>query len=729
MTRPWEQQASVPAPTDLRALAHKAHAEGDSATAERHYRQLLAVGGFAADAANLGALLRRQGRLADALEVYRAALRQGTDDPSLVCNAANAMRQAGDLEKSAVLLRRALQNQPHDPAIQHGLAKTLLAQGQPAQALAILQALLKEGSQGHELWFDHGVAQARLGELEQALGSFDQALQGAPRNVVIVAGRITLLTELKRWGPARDALEQARSQGLAGLDLLAAEAGLLMAEQQMAEAAALFVQLCEQQPLQACYWLNLAACLRGLKQCTLPARVVKRGLSLHPADHDLQQALLQALAEMGLIQQAKRVLQTCSLEKVLAKDNQFFNLQFLATSYGLLPAEQQRAWVQRWEQRKQEAAMGMRQLWQDYLFEPLAARRLRVGYLSSDFCNHPVSRFLLPVLQSHDRTVVELWGLHAGPHWDAVSEEVQRSCDHWLDLRACTDLEAARMISDQRLDVLVELGGYTGNSRIGICLYGAAPLQISYLGYPGATYLQSVPGWIGDATLFAHLSEQDRGHRLLEIEAGYMCFPRPSVAPAPTRSGPNRFRFASFNHARKLTDATLALWSRVLAAAPEAELVLKSISFLEADEQQRIHARCERAGIAPEQLVILPWAADLRDHLDQYNQVDVALDPVPYGGATTTAEALWMGVPVVTLHGPGMVGGLSASLLASAGQAHWITGTADAYIFCCHALFQQGVRHTAQRQQLCAQLASSALNQPRRVSAELERLFLQALSR
>ena len=711
----------------LRAQAHAAHQANQLDSAELLYKRLLAADCTGEDAANLGALLRQQGRLAEALAVYSTALSQGAAHLSLISNAANAFRQAGEYQASAEILRSGLQQSPGDPALLQGLAKTLLVQGEPAQALACLQPLQQQGDPSHELCFDLGVACSRLGDLEAALRWFDQAAQMEPAHLATAANRITLSKELGQLAAARLVLQQAKASALAGDELQAAEAGLLMAEQEMAAAALLFHQLCERQPLDLYHWLNLAAALRALKRASLPARVVKAGLSLNPANPELQQALFQALAELGALLQAAVVLQQSDRSRLVEKDSHFFNLQFLATGYGLLSAAEQQQLAALWEQRKQQAAGDSVRLWQDYLSEPIAGRRLRVGYLSSDFCNHPVSRFLLPVLQSHDKRVVEVWGLHTGPHWDAVSEQLQQTCEHWLDLQGCTDQQAARVISDQRLDVLVELGGYTGNSRVGICVHGAAPLQVSYLGYPGATFLAAVPGWVGDCTLFAHLSAAERSHTLLELEGGYMCFPRPLQAPQPERLAGPRFRFGSFNHARKLTDATLQLWGALLRQAPAAQLVLKSISFLEEEEQQRIRGRCEQAGMAADQLMILPWAEDLACHLEQYSQLDVALDPIPYGGATTTAEALWMGVPVVCLHGPGMVGSLSASLLQSAGQPQWVAQSEAEYQALALQLMDEGIRGQAQRQQLCSALEASALNQPRRVSSQLESLFRQAL--
>ena len=262
------------------------------------------------------------------------------------------------------------------------------------------------------------------------------------------------------------------------------------------------------------------------------------------------------------------------------------------------------------------------------------------------FRNHPVGRFLLPILDHRDRKTVEVWGISCGPHRDWISEHLQNRCEHWLDCRFHSDAQAARLIADLRLDVLVELGGYTSGSRLGILLHRPDPIQLSYLGFPAPTYLNCVDGWLGDEVLFGGLSPTDRNaHDLLKIHGGYMVFDPGGTLPHPVREAGERFRFGSFNHARKLSDASIDLFCAVMRACPNAELVLKSIIFHEEAEQRRIRQRFERAGLEPDRLILLGWIEGGIHHLQLYRHMDVALDPIPYGGATTTAEALWMGVP------------------------------------------------------------------------------------
>jgi protein O-GlcNAc transferase len=360
---------------------------------------------------------------------------------------------------------------------------------------------------------------------------------------------------------------------------------------------------------------------------------------------------------------------------------------------------------------------------------PPHGRPLRVGYLSADFCNHPVGRFLLPVIEAHDPGSVEVVGLSCGPHEDHVQLQLRRHCKEWLNLRHASDLEAARMVSDLELDLIIELGGYTAGSRLGILCHKPAPVQLSYLGYFAPTYLACMDGWIGDRVLFGGLGDEDlKAQALLLVEGGYMAF-RDEDLPAPQRGNAERFRFGSFNHARKLSAGAVALFCRVMAEVPDAELVLKSISFVEAAEQERVRDLFAAAGLEADRLILLPWVEGRSAHLACYREIDVALDPIPYGGATTTCESLAMGVPVVSLAGAGMVGRLSASVLEHAGCGAWIGPNAEAYVAIAKQLAAAGRRQPLQRQALREQIQASALSDGARLAGELERLYRDAAAR
>ena len=201
-----------------------------------------------------------------------------------------------------------------------------------------------------------------------------------------------------------------------------------------------------------------------------------------------------------------------------------------------------------------------------------------------------------------------------------------------------------------------------------------------------------------------------------------MVFDSGGELPLPKRTNAKRFRFGSFNHARKLTKSTIDLFCRVMAANPESELVLKSISFCELAEKQRIRKRFEEAGLASKRLILLNWVEGGLNHLQRYSEIDVALDPIPYGGATTTAEALWMGVPVVTLAGKGMVGRLAASLLVHGNQADWVARDSESYVAIASGLANAGKRERTIAL-AAAHITKVCLADGYRLSQELEKHY------
>ena len=715
------------ATSSVRTQAWKCHQNGAGAQAEQLYRQLLEQKPEETDAVNLGALLRGQGRLAEAIQHYQVWLPQFSSSANLTLNAVNCAIEAGALDEADRWLQQGLQQHPMMRQLRHAQARLLQAQGQGDQAAGLLQELCRQEPNDAITWLDLGLARHRLGQRDAALEAFRHAGQLAPGDPRAAANQITVLQEQGNWQEAEQLIEGLAPAMRQSCQVRGAVAHLQMERQLIVEAAAEFAQLCALEPQQPLHWLNRTACLRQLKHGMAALAVAKQGMVLHPEHRDLRHALGQCLAEVGRYRQAMALMEPGQQNQAELSSQHLFSLQFLGAGYGLISPDLRAQLAQRWE--REQLSQGVGPLWGDRMRRPPHGRPLRVGYLSADFCNHPVGRFLLPVLEAHDRRAVEVVGLSCGPHEDHVQQQLRRHCQEWLNLRHATDLEAARMVSDLELDVIIELGGYTAGSRLGILCHKPAPVQLSYLGYFAPTYLACIDGWIGDSVLFDGLGEVDRqAQALLLVEGGYMAY-RDEALPAPQRVTAGRFRFGSFNHARKLSAGAVALFCTVMAAVPEAELVLKSISFVEAAEQERVRALFAAAGLELDRLILLPWVEGRPAHLACYGEIDVALDPIPYGGATTTCEALAMGVPVVSLAGAGMVGRLSASVLEHAGCGAWTAPNAEAYVAICQKLAAAGPRQAQQRQALREQVQASALSDGPRLARDLERLYRDAAAR
>ncbi|MCP9775646.1 tetratricopeptide repeat protein [Cyanobium sp. WAJ14-Wanaka] len=711
-------------PAKVREEAWRAHSQGDMATAEQHYRVLLEQHAEVDEAVNLGALLRQAGRISEASAHYHHWLGLFPGHQGLALNAVNCWLESKEFAAAQALLEPLIQQNPGEPALRQAMAQTLLAAGHPQLAADLLRVLVREQPDRCEAWINLGICQARLGHLGEALAAFEQAHALDPSDARMAANRITVLKDLGKLKEAGQLWSELPSEQQNQADVRGAMAGLWMAQANFEQASQQLAQLAKEQPQQAIHWLNWAACLRGLKFSLAPHQILQRGLQWQPENSELQQALGQSLAELGQLAATRRLWGLWPLQEDQLKDGQLFSRQFLGASYDLIQATARAGQARQWEDRLKKKGIG--RLWPDLLLEPIEGRRLRVGYLSSDFCNHPVGRFLLPVLQNHRQEEVELWALSCGPHQDWISEHLRHSVEHWLDLRFLNDGQAARLVADQRLDVLVELGGFTGHSRLGLLAQRPAPVQLSYLGYPAPTYLREVDGWLGDSILFGGLGPTDsEAHRLLEIPGGYMAFDPGGELPLPERCDSPKFRFGCFNHARKLTAPTIELFCAVMAAVPQAELVIKSISFHEEAERDRIRRRFEAAGLVPERLRLLPWVEGGLNHLLRYSEMDVALDPIPYGGATTTAEALWMGVPVVALAGAGMVERLAASLLVHGNQPQWLAHSEAEYLQIAQELAAAGLRQRKQRMDLRLELQASPLADGARLASQLEQLYRQ----
>lgn len=677
------------------------------------------------DSTNLGALLRKLGRSQEAIEHYQHWLGQFEEHKQLRLNAINCAIELNQFELATCWIKAGLAIHSNQPELHLAQARVWQGQGQLAKARRQLEQLLQAETQLLGAWLELALVCQRLGDLRAALHANERATALDPGSAAGWGNQITLLKELGELERAGALLNQLGPSIRQHPELRRAAANLWMEQQRMAEAEAEFAELCQHQPQEAGHWLNRAACLRHLKHFLAAESVLKQGLLWVPNHQQLQESLGHCLAEIGKPERGMALLRRCLPWDGRLNDTSHSSLQFVGAGYGTLPAQERQQLAQAWEQRKQQEGVGP--LWADRVREPLGGRRLRVGYLSADFCNHPVGRFLLPLLQGHNHAAVEVWGLSCGPHHDSTTELLQANCDHWLELRFGSDLEVARLIADEDLDVLVELGGYTGLSRIGAVVHRPAPVQLSYLGYFAPTYLKSIDGWIGDSVLFGGLNEVDcQAHRLLHIPGGYMAFRDPAL-PEPTCAPERCFRFGSFNHSRKLSPQTIALFCAVLAATPEARLVLKSVSFIETAERERIRHAFINAGLAEDRLLIMPWVEGRENHLACYAEMDLALDPLPYGGATTTCEALAMGVPVVSMAGEGMVERLSASILASANLNHWIAKNPEEFISIATKMAKQGPRDKQERQQLRDAVNDSDLGDGKRLAKHMEEHF-QALT-
>jgi protein O-GlcNAc transferase len=352
-------------------------------------------------------------------------------------------------------------------------------------------------------------------------------------------------------------------------------------------------------------------------------------------------------------------------------------------------------------------------------------RRLRIGYVSADLGRHPVGYFLLPVLQHHDRGGFEIVcysGRHDIDEWTA---RLRASSDLWVETRGLDDTALAARIRADAVDILVDLSGHTAGNRLPVFAARPAPLQLSWIGYPGTTGLAAIDHLIADAAQIPIGEERWYVENIERLAPGYVCYAPPEdappLAPLPAQ-GSGRVTFGSLNNLAKLNPAVLALWARVLEAVPGSRLLLGWPGLADAGIRRRLYALAAAAGIDLARLDLRIGGAH-REFLSLYGEIDIALDPFPYSGGLTTIEALWMGVPVITHPGERYAGRHAMSHLGQAGLHDWICADAEAYVARAATAAADLEALAALRASLRARLAASPLLDGAGFTQRLEQLY------
>jgi len=276
-----------------------------------------------------------------------------------------------------------------------------------------------------------------------------------------------------------------------------------------------------------------------------------------------------------------------------------------------------------------------------------------------------------------------------------------------------------QIIQSERLDIIVELGGYTSMSKLEYMMYKCAPIQLTYLGYFSTTGLECIDGWLADD----EFNNYQIG-KLIPIKGGHLAIDTSSF-PSIEDTDEEIFWFGCYNNTRKITESTIRLFSSILSKCPRSGLRLKCSNYKDKGEVKRILSMLDKNKINKARLQILTWDDKNEDHLSKYNQIDISLDTYPYGGATTTADSLAMGVPVITLRGERNAGRLSSSILRNANLSKYIANTEEEYITKAINAYNEGKRAKQRRIQLREKINTSNFGNSKRLTQELEKIYCE----
>ena len=653
--------------------------------------------------------------------LLRPALDRAASRPEANYLLAIAHLLAGKPDSAVEHARKSVSGQARDPRYHFTLGRACKAAGDLDSAEAAYRQALALDGEYADAMISLGIVLKTRGDADGAIALYDRALAKAPLSAAAHANRANALAlrallnaEQTRDDPPGD--EVIESHALAAtLDprnplLLRNHGVVLMRARRRREAAERFNQALTLEPSHAETCLNLGACLRALGDNRLACELYEKWLGLNPPHPVLMRSLAALLTRDGRVDAARDWA-----EKAAALDLDAHALMQLGGTLA-----QMRRLEEAMDHCRRALAMsgGRADLYAtmllnaSYLYEdpqpvfalhadfgrslpkpsaprppwrPLApGERLKIGYVSGDFVRHSVSYFIGGLLEKHDKTRFDITCYNNLGWGDAVTERF-KACGHrWVECDGLSDEALRRKIQDDGIHILVDLAGHTANSRVFMFGLGVAPVQITYLGYPTVSGVPANDFRITDTVIDPEPSDLPAfaSEQALRLPRSMFCYrpdEHPHVATVPALVN-GCITFGSFNNIAKVSDHTLEVWAQVMNAVPGSRLLLKSASMAQASNRENIEGFMAARGVAAERLRLQAWVAGKSTHLEMYNEVDIALDPFPYNGATTTCEALWMGVPVVTLRGRTHTSRMGASILASVGREDCVTHTDAAYV-------------------------------------------------
>lgn len=569
---------------------------------------------------------------------------QKSSDIQQSLNIAVRHHSAGRLAEAERIYQEILRADPNEPralqllgAIAHQMGKNDIAVDLFTKALAIKPDYV-------DACYNLGIALRELGELDKAADSYRKALSIKP-----------------------DLAEAHSSLGVTLQDL-----------GQMDEAVASFRKAVAIKPDFAEAHSNLGIALQKLWKLDEAVACFHQSLKIKPDYAEAHNNLGKALTEQGRLDEAfasYRKALDIKPDYAKAHSNLLLSLNY-HPDYG--PSEKLEE-----ARRFGDVAASRSSAVSNHPNIRDPNRRLKVGFVSGDFRIHSVSHFLRGILPLINAGEFELYAYSTHHKEDDVTLQLRKCFAEWRKVVGDSVDKLIETIVADEIDILIDLSGHSAGNRLPVFARKPAPVQVTWLGYSGATGLHAIDYILCDRWVIPPGEEEYYTETPWRLPDGYLCFSAPGAGVqsdvAPNESN-FHITFGSFNNISKISDPTVACWAKILRAVPDSRLLLKAKQLEDETVRQGIWDRFAGFGVARERVILKGRIPTPAEHLALYNHVDIALDPFPYCGTTTTAEALWMGVPVVTLRGRGFVSRVGESILNNIGKSAWVTGSPDDYV-------------------------------------------------
>jgi len=582
---------------------------------------------------------------------------------------ASLLHEKNDLLGAIQSMKKALETEPLNVDYLTTLGEYLRQKYQGDAAISILEKAVAL-SPGHPVaWANLGAALHEAGHLSEARIAYDRALGLNPNQAEVYHNLGSMAKDVESWEAALPYFERALKFDPNNLLFLASMGqALLQLRHPPEEVERIIHQIFSIEPNHNLGMLLLGSLYRELGRFEDAARYFQMAVLKTPNSAEANVAVGMALVDIDKLDEAENYLRRAfdlNPNNVKALSNLLFTQNYLmhhsaecrlleARHYGLIASS---------KVTKSNAHT-----------RTMLPTRLRVGMVSGDLRNHPVGYFLESFLPQIDKTRIELIAYPTQPKYDELTERLRSNFRDWIPLFGKSDLVAAQQITNDGIHVLIDLSGHTTYNRLTLFAWKPAPLQVSWLGYFATTGVEQMDFLLGDPYVTPPHEEGQFTERIWRMPESYLCFSPPAVsievAPLPAFTS-GYLTFGCFNNLTKMNDAVVLLWACVLKAVPRSRLLLKTKQLADQKQCQQTLERFATHGISAERL-ILEGPASRPELLATYHRVDIALDPFPYPGGTTSAEALWMGVPVLTKRGNSFLSHVGESIAHNAGLEDWI---------------------------------------------------------
>jgi protein O-GlcNAc transferase len=623
-----------------------------------------------------------------------------------------SLHRAGNLDQAEHLYRQILAQEPHNPDALQFLGLLLDHRGQHEAAVQLIQQAIAINPTVAHYHNNLGEALRKCSRPQEAVAAFNQSISLRPDNPVTWYNLGLALAELKQFAEAVDAYHQAILHHRTFSEAYNNLAIALVALERKDEAIAAYKTAIEVAPTAPFSYVNLAMLLAHLGQYDEAIKLGQRAIKLNPTHAETHYNLGILLSDCGRIGEAiATYLKATELDprhalahnnagnwfREIGEPDRALNLirrsleihfdpklyiNVVSTLY--YSPSTHPAIVRQEHERWTELTAPALTLYSDWPNDRSPDRRLRIGYVSPDFREHSVAYFLEPILANHVPRQVEVFCYSDVKEPDDFTARLKSLAHTWRDVVHLSHEQLAEQVRSDGIDILIDLAGQTTGSRLPAFALKPAPVQITYLGYPNTTGVKQIDYKITDPIADPDgTTDSFYTERLLRLPRTFLCYrvptTLPAISPLPALTS-NTITFACFNPISKINPEVAELWSRVLEAVPNSRLLIKSHLLHDSATRELVTQRLISNNIPRERLELQGRTKTHQEHIALYNTVDIALDPFPYNGTTTTCEALAMGIPVITLAGTSHISRVGVSLLTNVGLPQLIAQSGDEYV-------------------------------------------------